>query len=774
MLTKGTIILSIAFALFISAASVQAEERYALLVGINKYNSSRISELKGAVDDVVSVGVALTQYCDFDKDNVYYLTSDRDPDHQPYKTKIVSILDYLADIIKPEDAFIFYFSGHGVTQNNGQFLLTQNADISSESCVKMSCLALGDLHSMLDRIRASKKVIIVDACRNQSVLAAKGDKEGTKLSAEFSKGLTMRPKSGGGDISFSAVLYACKPNHVAYEYPGKKRGFFSFFLTQALQGAAEALNKNGDLTLGSIDAYLETSVNAAVKREFRGEAEQRPWIDRKGSGFSTWRLAHFKPGRAGIGRPFQAVPGPVPVSVGGNNQPILKPYEPAATQQDVYVPQMPSVGSNPPKIDFMKKPPSSVSRLEAKRGLEFRFKSETQAGIARYDYRLDNEGIKSTQRINLRLNGLSSGTHKLQVQAVDINGSKSKPAIHQFTIRGNERPTVRFVTPATSGSKVRAKSLKVKLTGKDTDGKIAKYRCALGNARNAKASNSGEFEFQSADGNQRLFAQAEDDEGALSDWEELDVVYEYATEPSPGDERTFDGIAFVWIPAGDFMMGSPSSEKNRDDDEGPVHRVRISKGFWLGKYEITNAQYRRFKSGHDSGDYKGHGLNGGNQPVVNVSWDDAKGYTEWLSRRSGGKYRLPTEAEWEYACRVGTPTRFYTGDADSDLGRAGWYGSNSGGKTHAVGQKAANGWGLYDMRGNVWEWCSDWYGKGYYGSSPGVDPTGPGSGSGRVGRGGSWGGNPGFCRSAYRYRFAPTSRNYDLGFRVVAVRRLDD
>ncbi|MCD6328515.1 caspase family protein [bacterium] len=304
----GLIILILIVAIVVPLAGL-AEERYALLVGINKYNSSRISELKGAVNDVVGVGAALTQFCGFDQTNVYYLSSDRDADHQPYKTNIASVLEHLAKMINSEDAFFFYFSGHGVTQNNEQYLLTQEANVNSANNIQMSCLALGDLHSMLDRIRASKKVIIVDACRNKPVLAAKGDGVGTKLSAAFSKGLTMTPKPGRGGISFSAVLYACKPDHVAYEYPGENRGFFSYFLTQALSGAAEALNRNGDLTLGGIDAYLKSTVNAAVIKELRGQAEQIPWIDNKGSGFNTWRLARFKPG---VGRPFQAVPGVVP------------------------------------------------------------------------------------------------------------------------------------------------------------------------------------------------------------------------------------------------------------------------------------------------------------------------------------------------------------------------------------------------------------------------------------------------------------------------------
>ncbi|MCD6328514.1 formylglycine-generating enzyme family protein [bacterium] len=228
----------------------------------------------------------------------------------------------------------------------------------------------------------------------------------------------------------------------------------------------------------------------------------------------------------------------------------------------------------------------------------------------------------------------------------------------------------------------------------------------------------------------------------------------------PGEERTFDGIKFVWIPPGEFWMGSPKSEKKRFNNEGPLHTVRIAKGFWLGKFEVTQAEYERVM-GKNPSHFKGS-----SHPVESLSWNDAVEFCGKLSGQSGAIYRLPTEAEWEYACRAGTTTRFNTGDSDSELGRAGWYAGNSRRKTHDVGQKAPNAWGLFDMHGNVWEWCSDWYGEDYYGSSPGVDPTGPGSGSRRVIRGGSWYNLARYCRSAARYRYDPRYRYFNIGLRV--------
>jgi formylglycine-generating enzyme required for sulfatase activity len=153
-------------------------------------------------------------------------------------------------------------------------------------------------------------------------------------------------------------------------------------------------------------------------------------------------------------------------------------------------------------------------------------------------------------------------------------------------------------------------------------------------------------------------------------------------------------------------------------------------------------------------------------PVVNVSWNDATAFCDWLSRQEGQEYRLPTEAEWEYACRAGTTTRFSFGDDDTALGESAWYSANSGNQTHPVGEKRPNAFGLYDMHGNIWEWCSDWYSADYYRRSPADDPRGSEAAEDRVFRGGSWGVEPRLARTAYRGRGAPEYRCHFLGFRL--------
>jgi formylglycine-generating enzyme required for sulfatase activity len=232
-------------------------------------------------------------------------------------------------------------------------------------------------------------------------------------------------------------------------------------------------------------------------------------------------------------------------------------------------------------------------------------------------------------------------------------------------------------------------------------------------------------------------------------------------------------LEMVKIPAGTFQMGCPSTEQDNWDNEQPVHTVTISTDYYMGKYELTQAQWMKINgSWPGSAPSSTYGV-GNNNPAYYVSWDDicnTGGFLEKINAANPAGYsgfRLPTEAEWEYAARAETQTRFYWGDDPSYtlIGDYAWYFGNSGYKTHPVGEKQPNTFGLYDMSGNVWEWCSDWYGS--YGSSAASDPAGPASGLYRVNRGGSWRHEGNYCRSAYRSYDAPSDRYNYLGFRLV-------
>jgi sulfatase modifying factor 1 len=252
------------------------------------------------------------------------------------------------------------------------------------------------------------------------------------------------------------------------------------------------------------------------------------------------------------------------------------------------------------------------------------------------------------------------------------------------------------------------------------------------------------------------------------------------TQKTTNSELFIDMIDMVRIDGGDFMMGSETGQP----DEKPVHSVRVNP-FYIGRTEVTLAQWQRFidDTGYVTLAEKGHGglvrtkkgleykrdanwknsysIQTDNHPVVLVDWHDADAFCKWLSNKTGLSYRLPTEAEWEFACRGGT-----TGDYYADLDSIAWYEYNSNGSSHPVGEKQPNAYGLYDMLGNVWEWCRDRYDKDFYSSGPAIDPKGPGAGKQRINRGGSWCSKPHRVRVSFRKHNPPGFRFYRLGFRV--------
>jgi formylglycine-generating enzyme required for sulfatase activity len=225
-------------------------------------------------------------------------------------------------------------------------------------------------------------------------------------------------------------------------------------------------------------------------------------------------------------------------------------------------------------------------------------------------------------------------------------------------------------------------------------------------------------------------------------------------------KSSITSMEFVRIPAGEFQMGCSPGDTACDADEKPAHRVQITKAFEMGKYEVTQAQWEAVMGTNPSK------FKGADRPVESVSWDDAQEFLKRLNARQDGyRYRLPTEAEWEYAARVGSSEK-QTGPLDA----VAWYDGNSGNQTHPIGQKQANGWGLYDMQGNVWEWCQDFYDENYYQSSPAQDPQGPSSRLGRVLRGGSWNYDPRGGRVSGRNGGTLDDRNGGIGFRWVRER----
>ena len=252
----------------------------------------------------------------------------------------------------------------------------------------------------------------------------------------------------------------------------------------------------------------------------------------------------------------------------------------------------------------------------------------------------------------------------------------------------------------------------------------------------------------------------------------------YASQPAPAANQDFTETAWdinmkmIWVEGGDFLMGCTSEQSDCGADEQNVRRVTVD-GFYIGMLEVTQSQWEKvvgtsiYQQKSKAGGSNTYGV-GPDYPMYYVSWDEAMEFCRLLSNKTGRTYTLPTEAQWEYAARGGNKNEGAKYAGSNMIDAVAWYTDNSGSSTHIVGSKRANALGIYDMSGNVWEWCKDWYANSYV-SYDTNNPVGPSSGSYRVNRGGGWGSSASGCRVAGRYVSSPGDRNDDLGFRVVLL-----
>jgi len=361
-----------------------------------------------------------------------------------------------------------------------------------------------------------------------------------------------------------------------------------------------------------------------------------------------------------------------------------------------------------------------------------------------------------------------TGSQVVWVQAEDDGEPPQKSDWAQVKFRSiaNQPPVCKVVAISPTDSSV-GEETTIQLSGTDPEGDSLIYQYKAQDSTLWKDVNGDKIIVKPTSVGEIKFVVSAIDSRANRS-QELPINLKVSDKPARGKVEKIDlgqGVILemVYIRGGSFQMGSPESEKDRGSDEGPVHTVMLS-DFWIGKYEITQKQWQAIM-GNNPSNWKGEDL-----PVENVSWNDCQEFCRKLSEKTGKRFTLPTESQWEYSCRAGSQTRFCFGDSDSGLEEYAWYWDNSQTgqtrQTHPVGQKKPNVWGLYDMHGNVWEWCQDWHHDNYNGAPADGSAWELPAGSVRVLRWGSWYNNPRNCRSASRNWGNPNYRYGINGLRV--------
>lgn len=676
--------------ILLSPPITRAETHWAVLVGIDKYQSLEITSLRGAANDAKSLAEVLRKDLGFPERNVFVYTADAPAVSQPNTGNIIKGLKYVAGKARSEDTFVLFFAGHGIVSGGKGYLLTQQSDLGA---VEYTSLRLAELSQLVDSIKAGRKLLLVDACRNDPEVG-RGDAP-NRLSSEFARGISIQPATAQRKSEqVWATLFSCEEGQRAYEWPDRNRGFFTYYLEKGLKG--DAVDSSGRVTLSSLVGYLRRVVPEEVQRTLGVDKRQVPWVKMEGADPGNWVITGLK---------ADELRG--------------------------------KVGEKEKELGQLEK------EYQARRAREQEEEAKYEAKLRK----LDDDIAEMKKRLGT---SLAKSGDSLDAMLAMV---KQKEAEEKRLEELRKKRELEEIKRRVEIENLKAEKMRKQLSELKED--IRKYKEIVGSPYGKDLKEAAWKSLVSK------YPDAADGV-PMGDTNKLLFIAQYGNI-SPLMTNSI-GMKFMFIPAGKFAMGSPEQWKGRWEDDGPPHEVEITKPFFMSQYEVTQGQWKSVMGSNPS-----HFKDCGDQcPVENVSWNDVQEFIRRLNQKEGGrKYRLPTEAEWEYACRAGAQSTYSFGDDEEQLQDFAWYDKNSGGKTHHVGRKKPNAWGLYDMHGNVWEWVQDWYDRNYYKNSPGENPRGPDRGESRVVRGGSWMVFRGGARASYRLGYSPDSGYYVVGFRLI-------
>lgn len=632
---------------------------------------------------------------------------------------------------------LFFYAGHGIQVRGNNYLVPVEADIPQEDEVDYAAINLSFLMGKMDAAQNNLNIIILDACRNNPFARKWRNFRDMDINSGLAK---VTPPTG------TIMLYATQPGNVASDGAGRNGLFTESLLKQI---------KKPNVELDAMIKLLARDVSQ------KSGGKQFPW--KEGIILGDFYFAvdesvrnEAKPNetQAIILKPTP-LPNPTPVFDSGNfdaEAVYWKEIENRNTKSgyELYLAEYPNGR-------FAKAAKDRITEFNNQEAIRLKNieKNKWQ------DAAQQNTRESYNDYLNSYPNGEYANSARQKIKDIEDKEARKKAEIE------NAREQTKW-------DEVSILNRKSAYQAYLADYPVGRYSAI------AKTKIK---EFENEEARILLEQQKSKDKSAWEEAERLKTIkgYEDYLKAYPNGnsaslarlrlndlgkvvlKKNSTGMEFVYIPTGTFQMGSTHSDYSGYEAR-PVHQVTISKPFEMGKYEVTQGEWKAVMGSLptkcDHGSLSGDSM-GDRKPIICVSWKDIQQFISKLNGQNDSyRYRLPTEAEWEYACRAGT-----SGDYAGDLDSMAWYDKNSGGNLHEIGTKSQNMWGLYDMHGNVWEWVQDWYGD--YTSGSVTDPTGPSTGSSRVFRGGSWNSIAEIVRSAFRSYASPSYRGYTLGFRLL-------
>jgi sulfatase modifying factor 1 len=776
-----------------------------LFVGINAFDDPCLQPLRYAVHDAVDLTHAFVVSLALLAPRFVCLAIDQDPSDEACGRRLEELLrlgvrremplraTLLRELVNccelPATRLVTSFSTHGF----GKHLLPKDG-YQSDRLRQRTGISVSDVEELLNDSPAPLKIDYTDACRNEPVLRVPGQKSAAVEPFDVS----------AGQAEGCANLRSCSRGQVSYEFEELRNGVSTHYLLRALgvRGRPEAdpveevatPDAGGVVTLHSVMQYLLSSTSRFLMTMASDPSYE--WLRKAGARQTPHLSAPESLRRLPLGRAAvdwattSATEGrgqreqPPAASIGVTPAPAPNPMGAALHRIDGWLTGLPEAhrGDLAALRKQLEVVPARLTRLELATLSSIHEEAMLSKDATRVahlrEYLLAADRVLSKD-LGQRSVWLRFGQAALELNDSDLAWRAGRMLLAFGADDDGDAEELRLLSKLDRGGwlKERRPSVLAAEAAREAAERLARESAEKA-LREAEAARQAESAREAAERSRREKLARD---GML--------VY-----PAPKELTLSSGVTmrFARIAPGEFLMGSPSGEEGRDADEGPQHKVRLTKGFAMGVTAVTQAQWEAVM-GTNPSRFKGPTL-----PVEQVSWFDAVEYcnrlTEWLNR-NGGPYRkpyyaidgervtagvgtgfrLPTEAEWEYACRAGTQTQFHFGPTIS-LKQAHYYPDesvpweNRAGNTKPVGSFPANAWGLHDMHGNTLEWCWDWYGEKEYAtrssSSVTQDPTGPLSGSARVVRGGSWSYDPWFLRSAFRDGYSPSVRIISFGFRL--------